>query len=312
LILKVEESIEVPFANQVVQYADRAEWVKNRCRGIGASEAAVVLGESSFKSRLELWGEKTGKIEPEDLSKSIPCRVGHALENEVLEIFCEKSGRDVIPWPQNAVVQHATEPFMFCTPDALQYRDGELGLVQAKTAGLQFSKEWDGDEPPLQYQIQVQHELACTGLSFASIPCLIGNQRFEYFDVERDEDLIDLIVAQNRAFWLLVEEGIEPDADGSKSSTRALTRLHEFENGDIVELGEEFASLDAERVEAKAAIALATQKLQAIDNRIKQAIGDNTYGQLPGGDFYTYKTQSREGYEVPPKSFRVLRRKSAG
>ncbi len=46
----------------------REEWLQWRNRGIGSSDAPVAVGVSRYKAPLELWLEKTGRKEPEDLS----------------------------------------------------------------------------------------------------------------------------------------------------------------------------------------------------------------------------------------------------
>ena len=58
-------------------FNSRAEWLAGReaIHGIGASEAAAAIGESRRKSRIDLWREKTGRKEPEDLSGVPPYRM---------------------------------------------------------------------------------------------------------------------------------------------------------------------------------------------------------------------------------------------
>ena len=46
----------------------REEWLAQRLTGLGASECATVLGLNPFQSPFQLWAEKTGVAEPEDLS----------------------------------------------------------------------------------------------------------------------------------------------------------------------------------------------------------------------------------------------------
>ena len=41
-----------------------AEWLALRQQGIGASDVPAVLGLSPYKSRLTLWLEKRGEIDP--------------------------------------------------------------------------------------------------------------------------------------------------------------------------------------------------------------------------------------------------------
>ena len=40
---------------------NREEWLKERKKGIGGSDAATVLGKNPWKTNVELWEEKTGR-----------------------------------------------------------------------------------------------------------------------------------------------------------------------------------------------------------------------------------------------------------
>jgi predicted phage-related endonuclease len=40
-----------------------------RRTGIGGSDVAAVLGISRYKSAFQLWQEKTGQVQPEDISE---------------------------------------------------------------------------------------------------------------------------------------------------------------------------------------------------------------------------------------------------
>jgi len=42
--------------------ASRAEWLEQRRQGIGASDAAVILGLTKWKSPMGLYAEKTGLV----------------------------------------------------------------------------------------------------------------------------------------------------------------------------------------------------------------------------------------------------------
>ena len=52
----------------VEEMKDRKAWLKLRNSGLGGSDASVIMGMNPWKSRLALWAEKTGEIEPEELS----------------------------------------------------------------------------------------------------------------------------------------------------------------------------------------------------------------------------------------------------
>lgn len=59
---------------------NRKEWLKARQKGIGGSDAASILGISPWKTNVQLWEEKTGITEPEDISEKEVVRFGKESE----------------------------------------------------------------------------------------------------------------------------------------------------------------------------------------------------------------------------------------
>ena len=55
-------------------------WLKLRKAGIGGSDAAAILGMTPWKSPYQLWLEKTGEVEAEDISTKEVVHFGHVLE----------------------------------------------------------------------------------------------------------------------------------------------------------------------------------------------------------------------------------------
>ena len=47
---------------------NRKQWLEERKAGIGASDAAAIIGMNPWKTNIQLWQEKTGEVEPEDIS----------------------------------------------------------------------------------------------------------------------------------------------------------------------------------------------------------------------------------------------------
>lgn len=56
------------------------EWLDWREGGITATDCTVILGASKYKTPLQLWEEKTGKSQPEDISNNPHVRRGNRLE----------------------------------------------------------------------------------------------------------------------------------------------------------------------------------------------------------------------------------------
>ena len=52
----------------LIECKNETDWLAERRKGIGASDAAVILGVSPFKTAYPLYAEKVGDVEAEDLS----------------------------------------------------------------------------------------------------------------------------------------------------------------------------------------------------------------------------------------------------
>ncbi len=295
-----------------VETTAREAWLAERMNSIGASEAAAALGVHPHQSPLALFNVKCGFVEPDDLSGNEAVEFGIRLERPIIEAFSERSGRNVTPWPQFKITRHPSKPHISCTPDAVEYEDAGIqseatSVVQIKTASAWLAREWK-DEPPLHYQVQVMQEMAVLDLPRATLVVLIGGQRLKWFDVPRDDAFIEVMLQRLDEFWACVQSRTPPAIDWSESCSLALKKLHPLDSGAEVQLPEEAADWDAELRDAKAKIKELEQVEKLNENRLKAAIGDNTYGVLPDGSRYSWATRDRKGYTVQPTTYRQLTR----
>ena len=44
-----------------ISYSNETEWHNLRKKGIGGSDAGVIIGKNKYKNILQLWEEKTGR-----------------------------------------------------------------------------------------------------------------------------------------------------------------------------------------------------------------------------------------------------------
>lgn len=100
----------------------------------------------------------------------------------------------------------------------------ELGacIFEAKTASAYKAGEWE-DTIPDEYMCQVQHYMAVTGYQGAYIAVLIGGNTFRWKFVERDEELISMLLELESAFWNHVQDCTPPPLDGSDASKKFLS-----------------------------------------------------------------------------------------
>lgn len=298
-----------PYDVVCVAIDDRDEWLRARRTGIGASEIAVVLGLSRWKSALELYVQKTGQAEPEDISDEEPVLWGTVLEGVVAEQYGTRryAGRRVRL--SGELLRSVEHPWALATLDAWceHPEHGEIPL-EIKTTGAHKAEEW-AEGPPEPYLAQLHQQMLVTGAPAGSIACLIGGQRLVWCDVERDETLIRRIVYAGRDFWFRVEQRQPPEPDASESAKRAIAALFPADAGTTITLPGEMRELDERLCELKERRRELDAEITRAENAIKLAIGPNARGVLPGGDVaYSWITQERRAYTVEAMKARVLRR----
>ena len=79
---------------QIIKYKSREEWLQNRSKGIGASEAGTVLGLNPWETPYQLWRRKKG-IDPPKV-ENFAMVAGHLLEDAVAQFFKRESHCHII------------------------------------------------------------------------------------------------------------------------------------------------------------------------------------------------------------------------
>ena len=130
------------------------KWLKWRNGVIGASEAAIIMGENRWASRNRLIDEKRGLIKP--FSGNAATREGHILE-EYARLALQKKYKEKL----NAViVQDMYEPFLAASLDAMNLNRDKI--YEIKCGVRTYEKVEKTGEVPSYYVAQVQHMLMVT------------------------------------------------------------------------------------------------------------------------------------------------------
>ena len=135
----------------VAEMAEHDKWLEMRNKGIGGSEAAVIVGMNRWKSPFQLWLEKTGEVEPEDLSNNEFVYWGTVLEQCVADRFAELTGKRVT---KRGMLQDEEVPYFFANVDRVVV--GENAGLECKTTNAYAKDAWEGDNIPDAYYCQCQ------------------------------------------------------------------------------------------------------------------------------------------------------------
>jgi putative phage-type endonuclease len=301
---------------QLVKYDSREEWLAARTASIGASESAALFGlaPEGRESEFSLWAKKAGMVEPEQIDEEW-LFWGAALEQPIADRYAKRTGHKL--WtPPNAfcVAVHPRLPFLTATIDRWIIEAAgrtERGDLEIKNVGA-FNADWREDGAaalPLYVQAQVQHQLAVTGFGWAVVAALVGGNKLETFEIERNPEFIAELEAKAEEFWGKVQRKEAPPADGKTATTKALKRLHPDDNGETMELDAAAVELAAELEAAKAWKKAGEDAAEEAGNKLRAILGANTYGALPDGRVVSLKTTETKGYTcvVEPKKYRTLK-----
>lgn len=253
---------------------------ENRNQYIGGSEIAKIMGLSRWGTPLQVWAIKTGKIQAPDLSDVEAVKMGNRLEQFVADLFTEETGKAVRRAPK--AYQHSKYPYMVAHIDRIVTGTDEL--LECKTASTFKKEEWEGDEIPQEYILQVMWYLGITGRKIGHIAVLIGGQQFKTKQIEFDAELFDAMVEAAKDFW---ENHVMTDTPPKVSANddETLSEMFSSDSDFIIELYPIDEKSEAATIDFENKVAL-IKELEAqksdIDKEIKQhkndlkmVIGDN-------------------------------------
>lgn len=273
----------------VAEMKDREAWLKVRNTGIGGSDAGTIVGLNPWKSAYQLWLEKTGQTEPEDISDREAVHFGNVLEEVVANEFAARTGKKV---QRHGMLQSIEHPFLLANVDRMVV--GEEAGLECKTASAYKTKAWEEDGLPDSYYVQCQHYMLVTGLPRWYIAALIGGNHFVSKCIERNEEDIKALFAAEADFWQHVRKNTPPPVDGSSSCSQALSER--FLGG-----RSEVLTLDSKRLDAVMRLRELEQAKADIEmqigeqrNILKEFMGDYetaVYGTEENGGRITWKMQ---------------------
>ena len=266
------------------------DWLDYRKQGIGGSDASVVCGINRYKSPVELWLEKTDQLPAQEAGEA--AYWGRQLEALVRAEFTKRTGIPVKIVSQ--ILQSEEHPFMLANLDGLcEVPDVGPCIFEAKTASAYKAGEWE-DSIPDNYALQIQHYISVTGCKGAYIAVLIGGNTFKWKFVERDEELISMLIELEADFWQHVQDCTPPPLDGSNASAKFLSER--FPNSipkSQIALPDTAADLLAQYDEACEQLEAITEQKQKAENLLKEMIGENEIA-TSGNRVITWKSISQE------------------
>lgn len=262
----------------------RDEWLKQRSKGLGGSDAGAVMGLNPYKSAYSLWAEKTGLI-TNYVQENEAIRLGNDLEDYVAKRFAKQENKKIKR--SSYCYQSKKFPFMRANVDRLIV--GENAALECKTANPFKDGDYSKDIIPPTYYCQCLHYMAVCGFDQMYLAVLVFQKGFYTYVIDRNdagvEADIQALIQAEKDFWAHVVNGEAPDVDGSESTAQTLKQLHKDELKTVFDLTEydkkldEIQELKEQQKELKTRQKELKTRQKTLENELKEVLIGCDYGQ---------------------------------
>lgn len=185
---------------RIIQFEQRSpEWLDWRQGGIGASEAAAVIGQSPWDTAQELWEKKMG-LRP-GAKMNYAMQRGVDYEDEARAYFEERIGEEFTP----ICCQHDEADFVRASLDGINF--GMTGGLEIKIPGLKTHQMALAGKVPIYYDYQMQHQMMVADWDFIWYGSYVPETKTgTHFKVHRNEEMIAELWEAEHDFWQHVLE----------------------------------------------------------------------------------------------------------
>lgn len=276
---------------KTIDIAQRSHaWHAWRRRGITASDAAVLLGRSPYKTLWRLWAEKTGIALEEDISRNPFVQHGVYYEDVARQAFEARHGEVLLP----VCAEDEALPLMRASLDGHLANKApvELKCPSAKVWEVVRTKGEESDAYQLYYP-QLQHQILVTDADCGYLVFWHQGQ-IQEFQVPRDGVLIRSLIEKALDFWEWVESKKEPAKDPERD---VFTPKEKEQVSQWVKAAERYQVLNAQITALKDQIETLKAKQKPCRDTLKSLMGTYLRAQYGGIRVARYAAQGSVQYE---------------
>lgn len=227
--------------------SNRDLWLAKRKSTVGSSEIITITGLNSFKTPLELWAEKTGRIPAQEDNDYM--RLGRHMESFIGELFARRTEKKVSK--SSSLFAKKGDEWATASPDYYLYDSGVteiindvpvtvynnvVGVVECKNVNWRSLKDWEGDQIPNYAYLQTQWQLGVLGLEHGHVAGLVGASPDTFFtpEVIFSEELFNRLLEKAFTFLDYVAKDIPPDA--SANDIKLLEKITDRDKSEVINL----------------------------------------------------------------------------
>ena len=286
--------------------ADHSAFLQARQSGLGGSDIATLFNINPYSTKLELYFQKRGEIEP--TADTRLTRTGRAMEQVIAVMVAEREGAKLRK--VNRTLRHPKHDFLIAhiDRDFVGIRKGlEIKNVSPRMAYL-WGKDGQPDAVAEHYLPQPHHYMLVLDYDLFDVAAYFGGDDLRIYPMERDLEMDELIIDAAHDFWhnhVLAGVPPEPDFD-HKSTLPMLRRMYPGTNGQTViasELDETLLYWAKVAEDAAAKAHQYEEVAKSAKNHLLAAMGEAAILRLDGQRAMVRKVISKKPYEVAATSY---------
>ena len=268
---------------------------KDRNKFIGGSDVGTILGVNKFKSPYQLFLEKTGQLEPENIDNKLQVKLGHKMEQVVAELYEEELGCKV----QQSLRSYRCKEYPYFVGHIDRKVVGKKKGLEIKTTSSWNKTDYKEGEVPPSHYYQALFYMVMTGYREWDIATLRDNNQFYISHVAWDEEQAEYMIAKLNRFWKCVLDktwGLE--IDGSEETSDALDKAYSntVPSNDLTTVDTQNMEYSMNTyLELKETLKRTENAIKAFENSVKAVLQETEVGIIDGTHKVTWKQYTRKG-----------------
>lgn len=275
----------------VVDVSQRSDaWRHWRSKGVSASEAAVIMNRSPYKSPWRLWAEKIGLVLEASLDNNPLIRAGIQQEPEALQRFEDKHDLMLLP----LCGESEQFPLMRASFDGLSESNEPVEIkCPHETTFLDVLLNREASDAYQLYWCQVQQQLLVAEAQRGFLFFYHQGQDIE-FEIQRDESFLNALVESAMDFWSAVKSKKEPNKDPE----RDLYLPHGDDERQWQQLAASYRQRALSITELKSQLKSLEDEQSTIENTLVVLMGDYVAAEHSGLRISRFQSQGAIDYKA--------------
>lgn len=175
------------------------EFIENEKIGINALDLCSIMGVNKNKSLYDVYLEKTSNENL--LEKKREISEAFYWDCTIKEMLCKEYSVRSVKKVRKENKLITDEEYDFMTGYIDRRVVGENSILICKSENAFFPPQWKGEEIPVNYLLECQHNMRIFKANKCYIISLIYGKKFIIKEVLRDENMIDMIIKIEKDFW---------------------------------------------------------------------------------------------------------------